>query len=123
MMSFKKLGKRNKSELIQVIYKKFDKINYLNKTIYAHMAEDNARAFKYYKKLYQKDLIEFINNFFYMIMSRHNKQKEIKNIYHNNILNSEMIKTLNKNELIELVGYLEKYTHDIINDFIDYRDN
>lgn len=123
MISFKKLEKLNKSELIQVIYKKLDKINYLNKTIYAHMAEGNARAFKYYKKLYQKDLIEFTNNFFYMIMSRHSKQKEIKNIYHNNILNSEMIKTLNKNELIELVGYLEKYTHDIINDFIDYRDN
>lgn len=123
MISFKKLEKLNKNELIQVIYKKLDKINYLNKTIYAHMAEGNARAFKYYKKLYQKDLIEFTNNFFYMIMSRHSKQKEIKNIYHNNILNSEMIKTLNKNELIELVGYLEKYTHDIINDFIDYRDN
>lgn len=58
-----------------------------------------------------------------MIMSRYNKQKEIKNIYHNNILNSEMIKALNKNELIELVGYLENYTRDIINDFIDYRDN
>lgn len=123
MISFKKLEKLNKSELIQVIYKKLDKINYLNKTIYAHMANGSAKTFDYYKRLYQKDLGEFINNFFYMIMSRYNKQKEIKNIYHNNILNSEMIKALNKNELIELVGYLEKYTHDIINDFIDYRDN
>ena len=123
MISFKKLEKLNKSELIQVIYKKLDKINYLNKTIYAHMAEDNARAFKYYKKLYERDLIEFINKFFYMIMSRYNKQKEIKNIYHNNILNSEMIETLNKDELIELIGHFENYAHDIINDFIDYRDN
>lgn len=122
MISFKKLEKLNKNELIQVIYKKLDKINYLNKTIYAHMAEGNARAFKYYKKLYQKDLIEFTNNFFYMIMSRHSKQKEIKNIYHNNILNSEMIETLNKNELIEFICHLDDYAHDIVNDFIDYRD-
>lgn len=123
MISFKKLEKLNKSELIKVIYKKLDKINYLNKTIYAHMAEGNAKAFKYYKKLYKRDLNEFIDKFFYMIMSRYNKHEEKRNVYNNNAVNPEMIKTLNKNELIELVGYLEKYTHDIINDFIDYRDN
>lgn len=122
MISFKKLEKRNKSELIQVIYKKLDKINYLNKTIYAHMAEGNARAFKYYKKLYKRDLNEFIDKFFYMIMSRYNKHEEKRNIY-NNVLNSEMIKTLNKNELIELIGHLENYAHDIINDYIDYKNN
>lgn len=123
MISFKKLEKLNKSELIKVIYKKLDKINYLNKTIYAHMADGNIKTFNYYKRLYQKDLSEFIDKFFYMIMSRYNKPKEIKNIYSNNILNSEMIKILNKNELIELVGYLESYANDIINDYIDYRDN
>ena len=123
MISFKKLEKINRSELMQVIYKKLDKINYLNKTIYTHIADGNIKTFNYYKRLYQKDLGEFINKFFYMIMSRYNEQKELKNIYCNNILISEMTKTLNKDELIELVGYLENYAHDIINDFIDYRDN
>ena len=58
-----------------------------------------------------------------MIMSRYNKPQEIKNIYCNDVLNYEMIKTLNKDELIELIGHFENYAHDIINDYIDYRDN
>lgn len=123
MISFKKLEKLNKSELIKVIYKKLDKINYLNKTIYAHMANGNIKTFNYYKRLYQKDLIEFIDKFFYMIMSRYNKPQEIKNIYCNDVLNPETIKTLNKDDLIEFIWYLEDYSHDIVSDMIDYRDN
>ena len=56
-------------------------------------------------------------------MRRYDKPQEIKNIYCNNILNYEMIKTLNKDDLIEFIWYLEDYSHDIINDYIDYRDN
>lgn len=107
MISFKKLEKLNKNELIKAIYKKLDKINYLNKTIYTHTADGNIKTFNYYERLYQKDLSEFIDKFFYMIMSRYNKPQETKNIYCNNILNSEMIKTLNKNELMEFIWHLD----------------
>lgn len=123
MINFKKLEKLNKSELIKVIYKKLDKINYLEKTIYTHIADGNIKTFNYYERLYQKDLSEFIDKFFYTIMRRYDKPQEIKNIYCNNILNYEMIKTLNKDDLIEFIWYLEDYSHDIINDYIDYRDN
>lgn len=121
MISFKKLEKLNKSELIQVIYKKLDKINYLNKTIYAHMAEGNARAFKYYKKLYEKDLTYSIVN--YLGRNGLGEQIELKKLYCNGVLNSELINTFSNRRLIFIIDYLDDYAIDIVNDFIDYRDN
>lgn len=121
ILNYKKLKQMNKNELIKVIYKKLDKINYLNKTIYAHIADGNARAFKYYKKLYEKDLTYSIIN--YLGSNGLGERIELKKLYYNGVLNSELINTFSNRRLIFIIDYLNDYAIDIVNDFIDYRDN
>lgn len=115
----KKLNEMNKNELLKALEKQFNKIDYINDKFNRYKAFGNLSKYINLNEITNAKTLEVIDNFLDLI--RDEKQKEDADTDYYNYTNNEIIKTLNKTELIDFIDYLYNYSYELVCDIRDYR--
>lgn len=115
----KKLNEMNKNELLKALEKQFNKIDYINDKFNRYKAFGNLSKYINLNEITNAKTLEVIDNFLDLI--RDEKQKEDADTDYYNYTNNDIIKMLNKNELIDFIDYLYNYSYELVCDIRDYR--
>lgn len=115
----KKLIEMSKSELLEVLKKQFNKIDYINDKFNRYKAFGSLSKYINLNEITNAKTLEVIDIFLDLI--RDEKQKINESIDYYNYSNNEIINMLNKNELIDFIDYLYNYSYELISDIRDYR--
>lgn len=115
----KKLNEMNKNELLKALEKQFNKIDYINDKFNRYKAFGSLSKYINLNEITNAKTLEIIDNFLDLI--RDEKQKINESIDYYNYSNNEIIKMLNKNELIDFIDYLYNYSHELVCNIRDYR--
>lgn len=115
----KKLNEMNKNELLKALKKQFNKIDYINDKFNRYKAFGSLSKYINLNEITNNKTLEVIDNFLDLI--RDEKQKEDANTDYYDYTNNEIIKMLNKNELIDFIDYLYNYNYELVCNIRDYR--
>lgn len=115
----KKLNEMNKNELLKALKKQFNKIDYINDKFNRYKAFGSLSKYINLNEITNAKTLEVIDNFLDLI--RDEKQKINESIDYYNYSNNEIIKMLNKNELIDFIDYLYNYSYELVCNIRDYR--
>lgn len=115
----KKLNEMSKNELLKALEKQFNKIDYINDKFNRYKAFGSLSKYINLNEITNNKTLEVIDTFLDLI--RDEKQKKDADTDYYNYTNNEIIKTLNKNELIDFIDYLYNYNYELVCDIRDYR--
>lgn len=110
---------KNTIELQEIVYKKTNKIDYINDKVNIYKANGSLSQLINLKGISNNKTLEVIDNFLDTI--RDEKQKVNENIDYYNLTNDEIIDQLTDNQLIDFIEYLEDYSYELICDIREYR--
>ncbi len=115
----KKLNEMSKNELLKALENQFNKIDYVNDKFNRYKAFGSLSKYINLNEITNNKTLEVIDTFLDLI--RDEKQKKDADTDYYNYTNNEIIKTLNKNELIDFIDYLYNYNYELVCDIRDYR--
>lgn len=110
---------KNTIELQEIVYKKLNKIDYINDKINIYKVSGSLSQLINLKEISNIKTLEVIDNFLDTI--RDEKQKVNENIDYYDLTNDEIIEILNDNQLIDFLEYLEDYSYELVCDIREYR--
>lgn len=110
---------KNTIELQEIVYKKLNKIDYINDKVNIYKASGSLSQLINLKEISNNKTLEVIDNFLDTI--RDEKQKVNENIDYYDLTNDEIIDKLNDKQLIDFIEYLENYSYELICDIREYR--
>ena len=110
---------KNTIELQEIVYKKLNKIDYINDKINIYKASGSLSQLINLKEISNNKTLEVIDNFLDTI--RDEKQKTNENIDYYNLTNDEIIDQLTNNQLIDFIEYLNNYSYELVCDMREYR--
>lgn len=110
---------KNTIELQEIVYKKLNKIDYIDDKINIYKANGSLSQLINLKEISNNKTLEVIDNF--LDTMRDEKQKVNENIDYYDFTNDEIIEILNNNQLIDFIEYLNDYSYELICDIREYR--
>ena len=110
---------KNTIELQEMVYKKLNKIDYINDKVNIYKANGSLSQLINLKEISNSKTLEVIDNFLDNI--RDEKQKTNEDIDYYNLTNDEIIEMLSDKQLIDFIEYLEDYSYELICDMREYR--
>lgn len=109
---------KNTIELQEIVYKKLNKIDYINDKINIYKASGSLSQLINLQEISNNKTLEVIDGFLDTI--RDEKQRKNEDIDYYDLTNNEIIETLSDKQLIDFIEYLKDYSYELICDMREY---